>query len=168
MLTLLCADCTTIVAKPQPCENPAISRKQRGAGGEQEIRTLGRGLPYNGFQDRHLRPLGQLSSASILPNVTAMLKLGPTPTRAKPATVPGTRIYQAPCAGADKSSPRTPPAFVSSTGVQPGYADVADVDGLRDRYTIGGRVTYPTGAENTCTKRVNGQIANNNLSLIHI
>ena len=39
----------------------------RANGGEGGIRTPGRGLPANGFQDRRIRPLCHLSSACILP-----------------------------------------------------------------------------------------------------
>lgn len=38
---------------------PAELRDQNGEGG---IRTHGTGLPYNGFQDRLLKPLGHLSN----------------------------------------------------------------------------------------------------------
>ena len=42
-------------------------------GGEGGIRTHGT-LPHNGFQDRHLQPLGHLSFENILPDIHDFVK----------------------------------------------------------------------------------------------
>ena len=50
-------------------------------GGEGGIRTPGRGLPANGFQDRRIRPLCHLSGACILSSPPVQRKtLGPKAT----------------------------------------------------------------------------------------